>query len=269
MHRRTWLRIAMGGMATGIAGWPWLSSAETVQGRKPAVPGKVPPLRRIVLDPGHGGRDPGAIGVRGTQEKEVTLDLAKEIARQLARRRKAEIILTRETDEFLALRQRVEFARSAKADLFISLHADSAPSPKARGISAYTLSEKASDAFAQALARQENLADGLGVDLTHQDANVQAILLDLVARHTYTAALQVQRSLVEGLGRALPLLENPMRSANFAVLKAPDIPSVLIETGFLSNREDEQILRDAGRRKRIAGLIAQELGTLITAAPFT
>ncbi|HYE50913.1 MAG TPA: N-acetylmuramoyl-L-alanine amidase [Azospirillaceae bacterium] len=267
------LRVAVGVPLLGFGGlFPaGAASAAVREAAAPAAKGaprKAPPPRLVMIDPGHGGKDPGTIGASGLMEKDVTLDIAKELARQLGRAKGVTARLTRDTDVFLSLKERVEIARAAKADLFISVHADSAPNARARGLSAYTLSEKASDEFAQALAQQENLADGLGVDLKHTDAEVAAILLDLAARHTMTAALAAKQSIIQGAGRDLALLDNPMRSANFAVLKAPDVPSVLVETGFLSNRQDEAQLRDAAKRRRIAGVLAREVSALISAAPF-
>lgn len=229
-----------------------------------------PPQRRVVMiDAGHGGRDPGAIGVRGTLEKEVTLAIARETARRLGRQFGVEVEMTRRDDRFLALSERVALARRSGADLFVSIHADSAPSKEARGLSAYTLSEEASDSFASALARQENRADAIGgVDLGDTKKVVRDILFDLAARHTRHASLVAKQGLVSGAGRDLPLLDNPMRSANFAVLKAPDVPSILIETGFLSNEDDEAILRDAKARLRIAGVLARELAAVVSRDPF-
>lgn len=269
MDRRALFRIAAAGCILGISGWlpsgAFAAQERSVPPRKPQPPR---PLRRIVLDPGHGGHDPGAIGVRGTHEKDVTLDIAKELARQLRQTRGLEAVLTRETDVFLSLGKRVEIARAARAELFLSIHADSAPNPNARGLSAYTLSEKATDAFSEALARQENLADRLGVAEEQFDANVQAFLVDLAADYTRRASLSAKQGIVKGVGRDIRLLDNPMRSANFAVLKAPDVPSVLVETGFLSNAEDEKLLRDGTARRRIAGVLARELTAVVNTAPF-
>ncbi|GEO36647.1 N-acetylmuramoyl-L-alanine amidase [Skermanella aerolata] len=237
--------------------------------RKPSRETSGPERRLVVIDPGHGGHDPGAIGVRGTLEKEITLDISREIARKLRGTRGVSVSLTRDDDIFLPLADRVAVAREAGADLFISIHADSAPNRDARGLSAYTLSDKASDDFSFALAKQENLADGAGgIDLRHTRPQVAAILSDLVARHTVSASLMAKSSLVEGAGRSLRLLDNPKRSANFAVLKAPDVPSVLIETGFLSNERDEELLRDRSQRRRIADVLSRELAGLLTSAPF-
>lgn len=222
-----------------------------------------------MIDPGHGGRDPGAIGVRGTYEKDVTLDIALEMARRLSAARGVTPLLTRTNDTFLPLRARVAKARAAQADLFLSVHADSAPSPEARGLSAYTLSATASDDFAARLAAQENLADGHGgIDLRETEPEIAAILLDLALRHSRHAARAAQERIVRGAGKRLRLLDNPLRSANFAVLKAPDVPSVLIETGFLSNRHDEDLLRTPAHRRRIAEVLATEIAGLMADAPF-
>ncbi len=263
------LGIGASGLAGFLAPGTAAAAPTNVPQRKPEPPAAVPNWRLVVIDPGHGGHDPGAIGVRGTLEKEITLDISREIARRLRGVSGVAVKLTRDTDIFLPLAERVAIARDAGADLFISIHADSAPNRDARGLSAYTLSDKASDDFAFALAKQENLADGAGgIDLRHTRPQVAAILSDLVARHTVTASLMAKSSLVEGAGRSLRLLDNPKRSANFAVLKAPDVPSVLIETGFLSNPRDEDLLRDGAQRRRIADVLSRELADVMTSAPF-
>ncbi|PWC38640.1 N-acetylmuramoyl-L-alanine amidase [Azospirillum sp. TSO22-1] len=223
----------------------------------------------VVLDPGHGGADPGAIGPHGTREKDVTLDIAREMAQRLTREHQVKVVLTREADRFLAIDERVEIGRAAQADLFVSIHADSAPTKEARGLSAYTLSAKATDGFAGALASRENRADAVaGVDLKGAKPEVRAILMDLATRHTAKASLVARQSIVKGAGRELRLLDNPMRAANFAVLKAPDVPSVLVETGFLSNPEDEQALRTADARRTVARVLARELAAVLARAPF-
>jgi len=222
-----------------------------------------------MLDPGHGGADPGAIGTHGTQEKDVTLDIAREVARLLADRHRITARLTRNDDRFLALDDRVALTRRAGADLFVSIHADSAPNADARGLSAYTLSSKASDGFASRLAHQENQADRFGGP--GQKGNkrvVQDILLDLTARHTRNASLFARQTLVRGVAKDLRLLENPMRSANFAVLKAPDVPSLLVETGFLSNPKDEDILRDPEARRRVSRVLAREIAVILSNRSF-
>ncbi len=266
MNRRALLRFAAGGCFLSLAGAVPTASAlaqkSSVPDRKPRAP------RMVMLDPGHGGRDPGAIGARGTYEKDVTLDIAKEIARLLGRERGVSVGLTRDGDVGLALAERVALARDARADLFISIHADSAPNPRARGLSAYTLSDRASDEFAAAIAKQENLADVLGVGTHDLNPAVQAFLVDLAADRTRKGAVEAKQQLVKGAGRDLTLLENPMRYADFAVLRAPDVPSVLVETGFLSNKEDERLLRDPAARRRIAAVLARELAAVMKSATF-
>ncbi|WP_238475137.1 N-acetylmuramoyl-L-alanine amidase family protein [Azospirillum cavernae] len=231
--------------------------------RRPARP------RLVMLDPGHGGADPGAIGTHGTQEKDVTLDIAREVARLLADRHRITARLTRNDDRFLALDERVALTRKSEADLFVSIHADSAPNADARGLSAYTLSSKASDGFASRLAQQENRADRFGgLDMKGSKQVVKDILLDLTARHTRNASLFARQTLVRGVAKDLRLLENPMRAANFAVLKAPDVPSLLVETGFLSNPKDEEILRDAEARRRVARVLAREIAAVLSNRSF-
>lgn len=271
MNRRDLLRFALAvPAAVPMASVTLLHApAALAEGSKVKPPGRKPaPPKLLMLDPGHGGHDPGCIGLRTTYEKDVVLDIAKEVARQLGKARGWQVSLTREDDNFIDLKERVRIAQAANADLFISIHADSAPNKAARGMSAYTLSDKASDDFAAAIAQQENFAGGLGVDVSGLDEKVAGILVDLAARHTVTAALHAKQSIIQGAGKDVRLLENPMRSANFAVLKAPDIPSLLIETGFLSNSQDETLLRDAKARRNIAGILARELAAVMTAAPF-
>ncbi|MDZ5646148.1 N-acetylmuramoyl-L-alanine amidase [Nitrospirillum sp. BR 11828] len=271
MDRRAILRLAVGIPFLGVGGIVRPGQAEHLV--KPVAAAVRPPAalrtpRLVMIDPGHGGKDPGAIGHAGTYEKDVTLDLAKELALQLRKTQGLSAGLTREDDHFLELGERVDVAREAKADLFLSIHADSAPNANARGLSAYTLSEKASDAFSQALADKENYADRLGLDLKHTKPVVADILMDLATRRTKAASLVARQGIVRGAGHDLHLLDNPMRSANFVVLRAPDIPSVLVETGFLSNRQDEALLRDPAQRKRIAGILARELATLLASPTF-
>lgn len=222
-----------------------------------------------MLDPGHGGHDPGAIGAKGTLEKLVTLDIARQMANLLAAEPSVNVRLTRDSDLFLPLPERVNLGRTARADLFISIHADSAPNRAARGLSAYTLAEKASDDFAKALAEQENKVDFAGgVVPEDMDKEVAAILFDLTARRTRNTSQRAKFSFVKAIGKELPLLENPMRSANFAVLRAPDVPSILIETGFLSNPKDEAILAEAKQRQRIAKLMAENITAILKSPLF-
>lgn len=230
---------------------------------KPKVPAPkqaVRPPAVLVLDPGHGGRDPGAIGVTGTEEKDVTLSICLSIRQALAPRHDLKIFLTRERDTYLPLPSRVAFAHEKGADLFVSIHADAAPNRQARGVSAYSRAEKASDDFARQLADRENRVDAVyGFDTSATDRQTAAILIDLARRHSHNASLNAKRRIITGIGRSVHLLDNPMRQANFAVLRSPAIPSVLIETGFLSNAQDERVLRSPRSRAELARFLAGEI----------
>ena len=225
--------------------------------------------RLLMIDPGHGGRDPGAIGRTGTHEKDVTLDIARRMADALSGQAGLTAKLTRDEDIFLPLEERVRIGRAAHADLFLSVHADSAPNTAARGMSVYTLSTKASDEFAKRLADHENEADLMGgVDLPPADKEVTAILLDLATRQTRNTAQHTRASFVTGVGQGWHMLERPMRAANFVVLRAPDVPSMLVETGFLSNPQDEQALRQPQQREKIARLMAKNLAAILNSSLF-
>lgn len=228
-------------------------------------PAPAPP-RILMIDPGHGGKDPGAIGRSGTYEKDVTLDIARRMAHILGGKKQITPFMTREKDEFIALADRVDIGRKAKADFFISVHADSAKETSAHGFSVYSLSEEGTDDFARDLAQQENLADRFGkLNIDQSDQDVANILLDLANRQTQNAAQRAKVGLVKGVGHEWPLLNNPIRAANFAVLRAPDVPSILVETGFLSNSRDEAQLRLPAQREKIAGILARELTGILTA----
>jgi N-acetylmuramoyl-L-alanine amidase len=250
-------------------GWPVSALAAAPAGRNPKTQKAAAGSRLLMIDPGHGGRDPGCIGKSGLYEKDVVLDVSRQLAEALSGIPGVQAKLTREKDIFIPLEERVEIAQGAKADFFVSIHADSAPTSSARGLSAYTLSRNASDNFAKALEHKENLADlAGGLQIKNDDPEVADILMDLAARHTKTAALKARHDIVQGLEGDWTLLDNPMRSANFAVLRAPDMPSMLIETGFLSNAQDEKILQTKANRQKIAKLLAREFGTILNAAPF-
>lgn len=222
--------------------------------KKPSVPGK----RIVALDPGHGGVDPGTIGIAKTYEKNVTLALGRDLKRALEATGRYKVVMTRDRDIFLRLRDRVQVARDAGAELFISIHADSVPDPKTRGLSVYTLSEKASDNEAAKLAAKENKADLIaGIDLSAESADVTNILLDLAQRETMNQSALFAREVVGELQREVKLLRNTHRFAGFAVLKAPDMPSVLLEAGFLSNRQDERNLLNKDYRRKLAEAVAR------------
>lgn len=207
----------------------------------------------IAIDPGHGGVDPGARGRSGSWEKKITLLQARELKRQLLRTGRYRVLLTRQRDVFVRLRERIAIAQRAQADLFISLHADSIANRKIRGGAVYTLSERASDKEAAALARKENKADIIaGIDLNDQSTTVAKILIDLRQRMTKNESVTLAKGLVSELRKSMRMLRRNHRFAGFAVLKAPDIPSALIEMGYLSNRTDERLMRQPKHRGRIA-----------------
>jgi len=207
----------------------------------------------VVIDPGHGGVDPGAIGVSGIYEKYITLAVARELKASLEKNGRYKVYLTRDRDIFIRLRDRVAIARQYNADLFISLHADSVANPQLKGLSVYTLSQNASDSEAQALADKENKADLIaGIDLSHESADVANILIDLAQRETMNRSAGFAGGVVDEVGREQTLLGNTHRFAGFAVLKAPDVPSVLVEMGYLSNEAEERNLRQPEYRVKLA-----------------
>ena len=208
--------------------------------------------RTIVVDPGHGGRDPGTIGVSGVEEKHVVLDTGLRL-RAALEARGYRVAMTREDDTFIPLEGRVAFARAQNADLFISLHADSSPNREASGATVYTLSEHGAN-------RAQNLMNAQNWDVDLGDAPrrgvVGDILVDLAQRETTNRSAQFAELVIARLGPVSPLLVSSHRNAGFFVLLAPDVPAVLIETGFLSNRGDERRLNDPLRRQAVAGAIA-------------
>lgn len=214
----------------------------------------------IVLDPGHGGKDPGAIGAYGkTYEKNITLAMARELRATL--KKKGYIVyLTRDKDVFIPLRQRTKIAQKYKADLFMSLHADSAKNRRATGLSVYTLSDTASDKEAAALADRENKADIIGgVDLGGNSKEVNDILISLSQTDSRNKSSKYATYLVKEMAKSVKLLKNTHRFAGFAVLKAPDIPSVLLEMGYLSNRTEEANLKRPAYRKKLADSAARAI----------
>jgi N-acetylmuramoyl-L-alanine amidase len=212
----------------------------------------------VVIDPGHGGIDPGAIGLRGTREKDVVLAFGQKLRDILEASGGIEVVMTRDDDRFLTLKQRVKIAREHQADLFIAIHADTVRGPEARGATIYTLSEKASDAEAEALAHKENRADIIaGVDLETENEEVTGILIDLVQRESKTHSLLFARKAVTEMKTVTDFTGKPMRSAGFVVLKAPDVPSVLVELGYLSSKNDESQLTSPAWRGRVAAAMAR------------
>lgn len=213
----------------------------------------------IAVDAGHGGIDNGARGgVTKTEEKHVTLAFARELADALNKLPGTRAVLTREKDEFLSLSQRVQLARNEGANLLISIHADTLKQKDIRGATVYTISDKASDSLAANLAERENLSDQIaGISFVDEPAEVADILLDLTRRETQAFSINLAESVVGAFRNEVQLINNPHRHAGFRVLTAPDVPSILLELGFMSNKDDEQLLIDPAWQKKVAGLVAK------------
>lgn len=209
--------------------------------------------RTIVIDAGHGGRDPGAVGVTGVREKDVVLDAALKLRDALESRGNYQVRLTRDADNFIPLEDRVSFSRGQNADLFISIHADANHNREAAGASVYTLSERGAE-------RAQNMMASQNWDIDMGDAPRQGathdILVDLAQRETTNRSAQFAQVVIPRLGQVAPLLRNTHRNAGLFVLLAPDVPAVLIETGFLSNVTDERRLSDPNARERMANAMA-------------
>ena len=237
----------------------------------PHVGRRLPPPRPLVmLDPGHGGKDPGAIGVSGTYEKHVAIAAAVELRRQLLAGGRYRVLLSRDSDVFIPLEDRVAIAQGRQAALFVSMHADALHDPGVRGASVYTLSENASDAQTASLARTENSADRYGGPHVHAvSPDVQRILASLVRQETRVGSAQMARSVVSAFRPRVALLNNPDRHAAFVVLKAADIPSVLVEMGFMSNGADEAALRLASHRSMVASAMTRAIDSYFSNAGFT
>jgi len=236
---------------------PKPSQSGPASGFLPDRAGAAPPVRPVVvIDPGHGGIDGGTVSRKGTPEKKVVLAFSRELRKRLLATGRFEVHMTRNDDRFISLGKRVKFARARKADLFIAVHADSLRQRRVRGATVYTLSEKASDAEAAALAEKENSADFIGgVDLGEDAGEVAGILLDLALRETKNHSIYFARRVVKNLKPVTPLNRRPVRSAGFKVLRAPDVPSVLLELGYLSNRHDEKNLVSSKWRRKAAGAV--------------
>lgn len=226
--------------------------------RSPAIisSGRRRPLT-IALDPGHGGEDPGAIGPGGTREKDVVLQIAHMLRQRIDATTGMRAFMTRDADFFVPLHVRVQKARRIQADLFISIHADAALRSSARGSSVFALSERgASSTMARMLANKENAADLIGgVNLGSQDKNVSKVLLELSTTAQINDSLRFGSTLLQELGKFSALHKKQVEQAGFAVLKAPDIPSVLVETAFISNPAEERLLRTSAHQQKIASAL--------------
>ncbi len=223
------------------------------------TPKKIGEKPVVIIDPGHGGLDSGAQGVSGSREKNIVLAFGKALRQELSQSNKYKIKMTRSTDVFIPLTGRVKFARKRKADLFVSIHADSIKrkDPTVRGATVYTLSERASDEEARAFAQSENRSDVLaGVDVSAQSTTVTNILIDLAKRETKNHSVAFANILIDSIRGSTIVKKDPIRYANFVVLRAPDVPSVLVELGYMSSAKDEQLLKSAEWRKKVAKSVA-------------
>lgn len=239
-----------GGLSVALS--PAVANIRVIEAR---VPGR--PL--VVIDPGHGGRDPGASGASGRSvEKDVTLLLARDLRDRLAQRGRVRIALTRDGDATLTLEDRAAIARRLGADLFLAIHADSAANPQARGATAYSLSEVASDSDAALFAARQNGEEAV---TSVTDGSVRALLADLAARDEMAAGADFAVRLLKEAQGDVPLRPEPHRFAAFRVLRRSEAPAVLFEAGYLSNAEDEVMLLDPARRKRIVDALARAIET--------
>ncbi|MGH7005815.1 MAG: N-acetylmuramoyl-L-alanine amidase, partial [Alphaproteobacteria bacterium] len=223
--------------------------------------GKAPKPFTVVIDPGHGGIDSGAESTSGIREKDVTLMFAQQLRDQLGTIPGLRVEMTRSDDTFLRLAERVRIARQHEADLFISLHADTINRGNIRGATVYTVSDKASDAEAHAMADRENRSDAVaGIAFDNEAPEIADILMDLTRRETHTFSLSFAKAVVKSLRKDINMINNPHRFAGFQVLRAPDVPSVLVEIGYLSNAEDEKLMLDPAWRTHVAELLAVAVG---------
>ncbi|AZF34776.1 N-acetylmuramoyl-L-alanine amidase [Pseudomonas sp. R4-35-07] len=226
----------------------------------------------VVVDPGHGGKDPGAIGSKGQREKDVVLSIAQLLAKRLKREKGFDVKLVRNDDFFVPLRKRVDIARQHKADMFISVHADAAPRLTASGASVYALSEGgATSATARFMAQRENGADLLGattlLNLKDKDPMLAGVILDMSMNATIASSLQLGSAVLGSLQNITSLHQKRVEQAGFAVLKSPDVPSILVETGFISNTQDAQRLVTARHQQAVADGLFNGLKTYFEKNP--
>ena len=218
----------------------------------------------VMLDPGHGGQDPGAISKSGKYEKDLTLKMAKE-TKVLLEKAGYKVVMTRDKDYYVTLRGRIEKAHKANADLFISIHADSAANSTAKGLSVYTISETASDKEAAALAEKANKDDILfGMDLSEYQPEVGNILIDFAKTYTMDQSAKYADEVVKEMAKEVTLRPKAHRYAGFAVLKSPNVPSVLLEMGYLSNKDEDKQLQKESYRNKLSKALVRAVNTYFT-----
>ncbi len=236
-----------------------------MRGKGDGAAASAPRRPLIVIDPGHGGKDPGAIGYRKHREKDLVLAFARTLAARLRATGRYRVLMTRSGDTFLTLRERVRFARRHDAALFISIHADKFRTRSAHGAAIYTLSEKASDEEAAELARKENAADVIdGVDLGADSEEIRGILIDLTMRETKNHSIWLARNLASHLRRVTKVRPRPVRSADFRVLRNPEVPAVLVEIGYVSNTKDVRNMLSPRWRERTAAAMVKAVNRYFT-----
>lgn len=231
---------------------------------KPPVKLETQRIKTIAIDAGHGGEDPGAVGPAGTKEKDVVLSMALQLADRLRSKMNWNVVLTRDGDYFVPLGDRVKKARAANADLFVSIHADAFFTPNARGASVYALSEKgASSAAARWMAKQENNADTIGgLNLRKKDRLLSSVMLDMSTTAQIRSSLSLGKRMIRQLGGVAHLHKAQVEQASFAVLKAPDIPSLLIETAFISHPDEERALTDPSYQAKLVAAMSKAIATI-------
>lgn len=254
------------------------TNAPTVQGQIAPTPPPAPPSGSrnrgsrpvlIAIDPGHGGEDPGAIGPRGTREKDIVLAIGKQLRDQINAQPNMRAYMTRDADFFVPLQVRVQKARRVKADIFVSIHADAFSNPSARGTTVFTLSNKgASSAAAKWLANRENQADMIGgVDFGVHDRSTASVLLDMSTSQQIQDSLKIGHRVLSSLGKVNGVHSRRVEQAGFAVLRSPDIPSILVETAFISNPQEEQFLRSKNNQRALARGILSGLQDYLATNP--
>lgn len=222
----------------------------------------------VAIDPGHGGKDPGAVGAHGTYEKDVVLAIAKKLKQKIDAEKGLRAVLTRDTDTYLRLRQRLQITRNHKSDIFVAIHADGFWNRKSHGASVYALSERgASTEAGRWLAAKENYSELGGVNLKDKSDLLRSVLLDLSQTATIQSSLQLGKSVLSSLGRATTLHQKKVGQAQFVVLKSPDTPSILVETGFISNLAEESQLETEAYQDKLANAIMSGIKAYFRAYP--